>query len=325
MTRKDKAWNILSSDEQTAITLSLSHGKSSWEVGEIMGKSHYKYLEIAARSKRFFKLFSEYFTEHEDLFPDGLRVDDEFQSFIENAIIKRLPFKTIINLAEDKRYKIFKKRNQVMEEQMALVKSQSKGKDLYDLILEFDRWNNFRILPPSLQEPSAFKRRNKTRDKNRLKLISSLPRLTIHLLMKKYEYNGNLVKVWLPIIDKEEAKGYHIIPVKKHTTQISALTFLGLPLFEDKKVADEYINLVYEFTQSTSVSCKKGLYFWPQFRVLSAKAINFLKIENIKVNRKYFEKEVGMDDVKWVRKMKKKSTINIKGEKTVEEEVFWDK
>ena len=195
MIGKDKAWNVLSSDEQTAITLSLSHGKSSWEVGEIMGKSHYKYLEIAARSKRFFKLFSEYFSEYDQLFPEGVRVDDEFQTFIENAIIKRLHFKNIIAAAEDKRYKIFKKRNQVVEEQMALLKSRTKGRDLYDLILEFDRWNNFRILPPSLQEPSAFKRRNKTRDKNRLKLISSLPQLTIHLLIKKYKYEGHLVKV----------------------------------------------------------------------------------------------------------------------------------
>lgn len=36
-------------------------------------------------------------------------------------------------------------------------------KDTLRLILEFDRWNNFRILPRMLQQPSAFKRRSNKR------------------------------------------------------------------------------------------------------------------------------------------------------------------
>ena len=42
------------------------------------------------------------------------------------------------------------------------------------LIREFDRWNNFRILPREIQEPSAFKRRNKNYDIRNLKNLLSI-------------------------------------------------------------------------------------------------------------------------------------------------------
>ena len=39
----NKAWNCLTKEEQQSLSLSISYGKSSWEVGEIMGIVHYKY------------------------------------------------------------------------------------------------------------------------------------------------------------------------------------------------------------------------------------------------------------------------------------------
>ena len=43
---KSKAWQILNKDEKTALMLTFNQKKSSWEAGDIMDKSHYKYLEI---------------------------------------------------------------------------------------------------------------------------------------------------------------------------------------------------------------------------------------------------------------------------------------
>lgn len=43
--------------------------------------------------------------------------------------------------------------------------------DSMRLILEFDRWNNFRILPRMLQQPSAFKRRLNKKDKIYIKYL----------------------------------------------------------------------------------------------------------------------------------------------------------
>jgi hypothetical protein len=322
---KDKVWNILTTDEQTAITLSLSHGKSSWEVGEIMGKSHYKYLEINSRAKRFFKLFTEYFTEYEELFPEGVRVQPNFQEYIEKSIIQRLGLKITLNTMADPDYVQYKKRKREIIEQMNLIKSNPLSKDLYDLILEFDRWNNHRILPDELQEPSAFKRRNKTREKNRLKLVSNLPQLTIDTVIKKYEYNGKLdMVVWLPLMDQSTIRGYHLIKVLKKVENISGLTYLGLYVFKDKSTARDYIDLVYNFIRNDETSCRKGLSFWPQFRVLSSKAINYNKLENIKVNRKYFEKMVGDNDFLKVRKRNKKEKL-VKPEPNAPIDVLWGK
>jgi hypothetical protein len=44
-----KAWGLLTEEEQTALKLQLGLGKSSWQASEIMGKAHYKYLEIKKR------------------------------------------------------------------------------------------------------------------------------------------------------------------------------------------------------------------------------------------------------------------------------------
>ena len=41
-----KAWSCLIDKEQQSLFLQLSESKSSWEAGEILKLSHYKYLEI---------------------------------------------------------------------------------------------------------------------------------------------------------------------------------------------------------------------------------------------------------------------------------------
>lgn len=55
-----KAWDCLTQKEQQSLFLQLSENKSSWEAGEILKLSHYKYLEIRERSEKFFRLFSDF-------------------------------------------------------------------------------------------------------------------------------------------------------------------------------------------------------------------------------------------------------------------------
>ena len=56
-----KAWDCLKDLEQKSLFLQLSENKSSWEAGEILKLSHYKYLEVRERSEKFFRLFSDFF------------------------------------------------------------------------------------------------------------------------------------------------------------------------------------------------------------------------------------------------------------------------
>lgn len=57
---QQKAWSCLIDKEQQSLFLQLSESKSSWEAGEILKLSHYKYLEIRERSEKFFRLFSDF-------------------------------------------------------------------------------------------------------------------------------------------------------------------------------------------------------------------------------------------------------------------------
>ena len=85
---QNKAWNLLTEKEKQALTLGLGYAKSSWEVGEMMGLSHYKFLELKERAERFFKLFEGYFSKYPSLVrPNSL--DDRFRDFIEGIIEKR--------------------------------------------------------------------------------------------------------------------------------------------------------------------------------------------------------------------------------------------
>lgn len=322
--KKGKAWDVLTSDEQMSITLSLSHGKSSWEIGEIMGKSHYKLLEIMGRGKRFFRLFGDYFDEYEELFPISGHVHPDFVMYMEKSILDRLPLKKVLNYIGAREYFDNKLREKEIVNNMKLLKKNKLTKDLHDLILEFDRWNNHRILPESIQELSAFKRRNKTKEKNRLKLVSSLPALTLDIIKSHLKSTNKKrgLDLYVPLIDDREKNKKIIIKISNDYNITSKLNYMGLYYFSDYNQAIEYIDLVKGFVYNDEVSCKKGLVFWPQFRVLASKALNYNKLENIQTNRKYFEKMLGTDDRQTVRKIKEKVKV-AKGSKSAQTKAFW--
>ena len=81
-----KAWDCLTPTEQQSLFLQLSESKSSWEAGEILKLSHYKYLEIKERSEKFFRLFSDFFEIHESIFRPDCPCERNFQDYIEACI-----------------------------------------------------------------------------------------------------------------------------------------------------------------------------------------------------------------------------------------------
>ena len=66
-------------------------GLSTWEAGEILKMSHYKYLELKARAEKFFKLFSDYFELHPSLVNPKSPIEPRFRDYIFGAMVKRLP------------------------------------------------------------------------------------------------------------------------------------------------------------------------------------------------------------------------------------------
>jgi len=283
---ESEAWEILTPEEQLALSLALGHDKSTWEVGEIMGKAHYKYLEIKNRAEMFFKMFTEHIEKHGKLIPDGVDLPKDFQEFIHAAIIQRKKVQECIEILDDKRYYVAQLRDFLIEEALKVLTTTDAGKDLHELIMEFDRWNNFRILPKHLQEPSAFKRREKTRQLKHLKSISSIPLPVIAELEHRYDYVRSNRNYYVPIVQLELDTNYTLIRVRKYKkTHLLELSKIGLPIYKTKAEAIAMVELVIAYLQPSKKSCSHGQEFWPRFRAMHQTALNYKELNGIVPSR----------------------------------------
>lgn len=285
-----QAWDILTTDEKTAITLSLGYGKSTWEAGEVLKKAHFKYLEIQKRSVKFLEIFTLHFQKYGGLFPEELNLPPNFREYLSHVIQGRKNISKAINLMDDPSYLIASKRNKLITREMVKLSGSNKeaSLDMYGLIMDFDRWNNFRILPLEIQEPSAFKRRNKARHIKHLNTITNLPQFSVLKIMEIYNYTGKYSKVYLPLISAYIDNTYKIIPVKDNRADIVDLTKAGLFLFTDIDMANRFAIIVSTYVYN-SRDCKKGQKFWPEFREIISKALNYRQLENIHRSRTHLE------------------------------------
>lgn len=286
----NKAWDILTNEEKAALSLTINHGKSSWQAGEILNKAHYKYLEIQARARTFFKIFTEYFElTGGELIPKDSDITWDFQEFILCLLKDRLGYRETLRYIGKESLLSHKKAIKRLEVLTQYLEHLKNHKDethraLYDLIIEFDRWNNFRILPEELQEPSAYKRRNKSRLLKHLRNLKELDPYHIDRLMNKFTpskgYTGRIM--YLPLVSDTFHNGYEVITIKANSKIIKYLsTSLKLYIFKDKDEADDYAYLVSDYLNLQNKNCKQGQRFWPQFRILIKKAFNYNLVNNI--------------------------------------------
>lgn len=318
-----KAWNLLTKDEEAALNLSIKMGKSTWEAGEILQKAHYKYLEIKARAEHFFKVFSNYFEKYEELIEPEIRehLHIDFVHFIESTMLERKSIKETIEGNFQSLLLIETSRNRLIEQQMNLLKEMESetADDLILIIHEFDRCNNFRILPRHMQEPSFFKRRNKSRDLKHLKLITSLPPFILDILKINYEYKGQDA-MYLPLLDTRQKRGFQIIKVDPQ--KMGALSRLSFFVFKEEDKALALIKLTKDYIESKSKTCKTGQKFWPQYRVLIKDSINWKEANNIIPQRSMMIDAFNDLDLLKVKKIEHKKRIEA-GEKVTREEKFW--
>lgn len=290
MKKNDKAWNILTDEEKLVLNLTAVHGKSSWEIGEIVQKAHFKLLEIQKRCVKFFEMFTTHYETYGELFPEESVVGKGFREYFQGVMELRLPVKEAIRrMFNNDVWSIKESRTRLITEGMdKLMESRNDcDRDLYNLIKEFDAWNNFRVLPDNLQEPSAYKRRNKAREAKHLRNISKIPMASIEYIKDLYEYNGKYQKMFLPLIHLDFPNGYILVPVRYAQKNIKALSHLYLYVFDNETLANNFAGLVVEYLTAEDKSAKSGQKFWPKFRDIRQYAINFQEIENVNVFRKH--------------------------------------
>lgn len=305
-----KAFAILTNDEQSSLALQKVHGKSTWEAGSILNRSHYKYLEIKQRAERFFELFSIHYDTHGRLIPEDLKVSPELAEYLTLTIEKRMPVKKAALKMNLPIWAVKKDREALLQiEILKLKHSQSLlAQHLYTIIIEFDRYNNFRILPLSVQEPSAFKRRNKTRFRKHLITSTTISPYILMRVKELYEYSkGPKPKImgYIALLNYADGASFEkIIPMNATDKNLTELSSISIYVFPKEDLAFEYIKLVKEYVIDPDKDPKKGLIFWPKFRTLIKDSLNYHEINNIAPSRKGITTAIKDMDDNYARRRK---------------------
>lgn len=282
-----KAWAILTKDEQAALMLKYTQDKSSWEAGEILGRSHYKYLEIQSRAKRFLEIFTEHFQVYDEVIPPYLSGSKEIKYYFKLTIEGR----NTLNDAHEKLDQLFgssgkKYRNRLIYELLVEWRDSNDTHEqlVYNIIMEFDRWNNFRILPRNIQEPSAFKRRNKNIHKRHVKMTCQLPSISAEHLEDVFKPKTNQKILYLPCITLENTK--KVIKLKRTKKVLDIITKTQLYVFDKVDLANQYIDAVAKYRLVEERTCRDGLEFWPTYRELIQKSVNYMEVQQMTPSRR---------------------------------------
>lgn len=286
------AWAILSPDEKTSLGLQLGYQKSSWESGEIMDKSHYKYLEIKYRAEKFLAMFTEHLHLYKEVIPDYITGDGSVIKYLRWCIEERVkPMDAIERLNDNDNDKVYTKSGmnvRLVDQMRKWGRSENVyEQSIFNLALEFDRWNNFRILPREVQEPSAFKRRIKNMYKKHIRALTSIPKLSIVKLMELSKAKKTDHSRYMPLIHK--GRGFKIHKVKTNKSTCKLYNELCFYIFKDKEEALRYIEAVFHYTSNKEKDCKDGIKFWQIYRESIKNADNYNEIQKITATRSHLE------------------------------------
>jgi hypothetical protein len=288
--KNNKAWMLLTEDERMVLKLNLGLSKSTWKAGEIMKKSHYKLIEIKDRAKTYLRIFTIYFSKYPEIIPEKVKISPDFKTYLLGVIKYRHPISRAIQDIDSPLWKHVKSRDKIILEEMGKwAKSpQMVERDLYHLIMDFDRWNNFRILPKSIQEPSAFKRRDKNRLKKHLKVATSVPLVSFEIIQQKFGITDKRERneAWVPLVSGSASK-VEVVKIHLKDQNLREFSRCSLYVFNREELAHDYIKLVVDFINKEGKHCIDGLRFWPLYRNLIKKAVNYDQIQNVTPTRKY--------------------------------------
>lgn len=253
-------------------------------------------------------MFADFFEKHSSIFRPDCPCERNFQDFIEGVIEHRLKKRDAVAYMGDSTQQLPKVNRKNLIRNMKYLK---ESENLWDLdtrrlIFEFDRWNNFRILPSILQQPSAFKRRLNKKDKIYIKyLLERIPTFVLEKLKERFYYKvkPSKKKLWVTLISPDlYTDGYYLLPIRPEKEVLEEMNRFYIYIFEDREDADTFGYLVTSFYERTA-KVIAGQKFWPEYRYLVKKAINYNAINNIEFNVKRLDNAY---NIKPKRRSKKK-------------------
>lgn len=308
-----KAWDCLTDIEHQSLFLQLAQGKSSWEAGEILRISHYKYLEIKDRSQRFFKMFTDFYSSYTDIFRPGGPTEEKFRDYIYACLEKRMSNSAAKRFTGDSTQLIPEVSSKCIIKNMRRLHESDNiwDQQTWGLICEFDRWNNFRILPKLIQQPSAFKRRVNKKHKIYIRYtLDKIPTYLHKAIKEKYFYKAkpSMPKYWVCLISQElYPDSFYLMPIRPQEDIVNEMSRLYIYVFKDKKDAEDFGFLVSRFRAKTS-HVRLGLTFWPEYLSTINKAVNYAPVNNLDFNCQQIDNAYGETFGPIKRSRKSKST-----------------
>ena len=295
---QEKAWKCLTEPERKILFLTFSQGLSGRRAEEIMGLTHYKYLENKARAERLFKLFSEYFFKHPSLIDPKTKIEPRFRDYLHSAILNRKSKRDAIVDCGDSSWFLTEISSEKMCKNMQRLKDSPPGtwdRDLYGLVVEFDRWNNFRILPKRYQAPSAFNRRSQKSFRSYIKYLHRIPDSTVRALVDQYWSTSVKIETryYLSLLSPSFPLGYIVVPIKKDGGILSKFTSMRVYIFNTPEEADEFGLLLYQYYERT-LERADSLVYWREFRTMIQKAINYRYLSNLDFSYNALDQAFGL-------------------------------
>jgi hypothetical protein len=277
---QQRAFEYLSEKEQTILSLVTINDRSFKEVATIMDISPYKVKEIYFRAKRYFVMFSDHFETYDTIFPKEPMFDPIFLKYVEGLLRRD------INIEEDPYYvsiTLLNTRNILWGELLETLSKTQSTKDGHalaslNLILEFDKWSEKRILPKAYQKPSGF-------DRRRLKAFKKLKDKMLCISDIGWQYITNkfgakeFTETCLVRVSEND---WQLVPITINTQSFMYCTQNGLLIFDSRRRATEFGELVYQFEKHPNKTTQVAHKFWSNFRILIFYSINIEELLKIK-------------------------------------------
>lgn len=297
---QQRAYDYLFEKEQTILSLIVINERSFKEVAAIMDISPYKVKEIYFRAKKFFVMFSEHFEIYDTIFPKSLNFSRTFLKYVEQLLLRKAD---LMGNPEFRELSMLKVRTRFWVDLIQILESVPINSNPHfaaalNLLMEFDKWNERRILPKAFQKPSGFDRRRLKVFKKLKDTITGISDIGLQYIKNKFE---NLEgKVFTVIVN---SKGPEIVPFVLNTSSFLYFTKNGLLIFDSRSRATELGTLIFTFSKLEGKTTHSAYRFWSEYRVLIFYAIN---IEEILKIRKDEFLEITEKDKAFLRKVKNK-------------------
>jgi len=278
---QQKGWDILTSKEQSTLSLVIVNERSRKEASIILGISQYKFTEIYLRARKFFLGFTEFFEKGGDCTEEGLPVSKEDVEFIWALIKSRKTITTFVYsdpkyielVTSQKRLQFWTK---VINNLM--FSSSDRAKDFFEIIQMYDTWNSFRILPKPFQKISPYPRRRNRVYKQIKKYMEEISDLNWHIFEREFKPKKK-GKAFIPKLFGDDEP--QVLAVALSQKSFRYFTKNHIPMFATDEEANKMGLLVFHYNALSQKNPYSARKFWVNFRVHLEKSLNYKELLGI--------------------------------------------